>query len=126
MANCCRDLKTKNIMNINYELIALLVVCAFIIGCIVIHELRLEKKDLNYKKYLDSIKVGDTFEFSFVKDLSEDPFSSDYLNHKKYQCVITDIKKNTKGETWVKYKNLSNGEEKTEEIYIFAEHRNKI
>lgn len=53
----------------NYELIAVLVVGAFIIGCIVIYELRLEKKDSNYKKYLDSIKVGDTFELDFVKDL---------------------------------------------------------
>ena len=113
-------------MNINYELIAVLVVGAIIIGCIVIYDLHLTKKDSNYKKYLDSIKVGDTFELSFVKDLSEDPFSSDYLNHTKYQCVITDIKKNTKGETWVKYKNLADGEEKTEDIYTFAEQRNQI
>lgn len=56
-------------MNINYELIAVLATALFIIGCIVIHELRLEKKDSNYKKYLDSIKVGDTFELDFVKDL---------------------------------------------------------
>ena len=110
----------------NYELIAVLVVGAFIIGCIVIYELRLEKKDSNYKKYLDSIKVGDTFELDFVKDLPEDPFDSNSLNHTEYQCVITDIKKNTKGETWVKYKNLADGEEKTEEIYTFSEHRNKI
>lgn len=106
-------------MNINYELIAVLATAAIIIGYIVIHELRI-------KKYLDKIKVGDTFELDFVKNLTEDPFDSNSLNHKEYQCVITDIKKNTKGETWVKYKNLADGEEKTEEIYIFAEHRNKI
>ena len=110
----------------DYELIAVLATGLFIIGCIVINELRLEKKDSNYKKYLDSIKVGDTFELDFVKDLPEDPFDSNSLNHKEYQCVITDIKKNTKGETWVKYKNLADGEEKTEEIYTFSEHRNKI
>ena len=106
-------------MNINYGLIAVLATAAIIIGYIVIHELRI-------KKYLDKIKVGDTFELDFVKNLTEDPFDSNSLNRKEYQCVITDIKKNTKGETWVKYKNLADGKEKTEEIYIFAEHRNKI
>lgn len=113
-------------MNINYELITVLATSLFIIGFIVIHELRLEKKNSNYKKYLDSIKVGDTFELNFVKDLPEDPFDSNSLNHTEYQCVITDIKKNKKGETWVKYKNLANWKEKTEEIYTFAEHRHQI
>ena len=104
----------------NYELIAVLAVGAFIIGYIVIHEFRI-------KKYLDNIKVGDTFELDLVKDLKENPFDDNpIINRKEYQCVITDIKKNTKGETWVKYKNLANGEEKSEEIYIFAEHRNQI
>ena len=106
-------------MNINYELIAVLATALFIIGYIVIHELRI-------KKYLDRIKVGDTFELDLVKDLPENPFDSNSLNHKEYQCVITDIKKNTKGETWVQYKNLANEKEKTEEIYIVAEHRHKI
>ena len=63
---------------------------------------------------------------NIVKYLPEDPFDSNSLNHKEYQCVITDIKKNTKGEAWVKYKNLSNGEENTEEIYTFSERRNQI
>ena len=107
-------------MNINYELIVVLATGAFIIGYIVIHELRI-------KKYLDSIKVGDTFELDLVKDLQEDPFDSNPLiNLKEYQCVITDIKKNTKGETWVKYKNLADEKEKSEEIYTFAEHRHQI
>ena len=107
-------------MNINYELIAILAVGAFIIGYIVIHELRI-------KKYIDSIKVGDMFELELVKDLQEDPFDSNpIINRKEYQCVITDIKKNTTGETWVKYKNLADDEEKTEEIYTFAEYRHKI
>ena len=106
-------------MNINYELIAVLAVGAFIIGYIIIHELRI-------KKYLDNIKVGDTFELDLVKDLPEDPFDSNSLNRTEYQCVITDIKKNTKGETWVQYKNLADEEEKTEEIYTFSEHRHKI
>ena len=81
---------------------------------------------MRIKKYLDSIKVGDTFELDLVKDLPENPFDSNSINHTEYQCVITDIKKNTKGETWVQYKNLADEEEKTEEIYIFAEHRHKI
>lgn len=107
-------------MNINYELIAVLAVGAFVIGYIVIHELRI-------KKYLDNIKVGDTFESDLVKDLPENPFDNNPLiNRKKYQCVITDIKKNTKGETWVQYKNLDDEKEKSEEIYIFAEHRHQI
>ncbi len=106
-------------MNVNYELIAVLATAAIIIGYIVIHELRI-------KKHLDRIKVGDIFELNFAKDLTEDPFDSNYLNRTEYQCVITDIKKNTKGETWVKYKNLAGGEEKTAEIYTFAECRNQI
>ena len=107
-------------MNINYELIAVLAVGAFIIGYIVIHELRI-------KKYLDNIKVGDMFELDLVKDLPENPFDSNHIiNIKEYQCVITDIKKNTKGETWVQYKNLADEKEKSEEIYIFAEHRHQI
>ena len=107
-------------MNMNYELIAVLAVGAFVIGYIVIHELRI-------KKYLDNIKVGDTFESDLVKDLPENPFDSNpIINRKKYQCVITDIKKNTKGETWVQYKNLDDEKEKSEEIYTFAEHRHQI
>jgi hypothetical protein len=128
MENCCQDyLKIKIIIMI-FGLIAVFVTCGFVIGSIkyIIEELRIEKKDSDYKKYINSIKIGDTFELNIVKDLPEDPFDSNSLNHTEYQCVITDIKKNTKGETWVKYKNLSNWEENTEEIYTFAERRNKI
>lgn len=109
----------------NYELIALLVVCAFIIGCIVIHELRLEKKDLNYKKYLDSIMVGDIFELKLVDELREDPFY-DENESSKYRCVITDIKENLKGEKWVKFINHDGSIELTEEIHEFAESRKRI
>jgi hypothetical protein len=66
------------------------------------------------------------FELDLVKDLPEDPFDNNSLNHTEYQCVITDIKKNKKGETWVQYKNLSDNEEKTEEINTFAEHKHQI
>lgn len=111
-----------------FGLISILITCGFVIGSIkyIIEELRIEKKDSDYKKYINSIKIGDTFELNIVKDLPEDPFDSNSLNHTEYQCVITDIKKNTKGETWVKYKNLADGEENTEEIYTFAKRRNQI
>jgi hypothetical protein len=59
--------------------------------------------------------------------ISEDGFKTNFNRIPETDlAVITDIKKNTKGETWVKYKNLSNWEENTEEIYTFAERRNKI
>jgi hypothetical protein len=125
MANCCRDLKIKIIMNINYELIAVLATCLFIIGCIVIHELRLEKKESNYKKYLDSFMVGDIFELKLVDELRENPFY-DERESSKYRCVITDIKENLKGEKWVKFRNYNGGIEVTKEIQEFAERRKRI
>ena len=59
-----------------------------------------------YRKYIDSIRVGDIFEPNFVEDLDDDPFEekSDYSEYSK---VIIGIKKNNKGETWVKYKYLN-------------------
>ena len=62
-----------------------------------------------YQKHLDSISVGDIFEPNFiVKGLDDDPFKekSDYS---EYRNVIIDIKKNDRGETWVKYKRLKDG-----------------
>ena len=79
----------------DYGLIAESVTGVIAIVCMVINVFRLEKKDSNYKKYINSIKVGDTFELNLVKDLPEDPFDRNSLNHTGYQCVITDIKKNT-------------------------------
>ena len=114
-------------MNINYELIAVLATGLFIIGCIVIHELRLEKKNSNYKKYLDSIMIGDIFELKLVDELRKNPFY-DEKESSKYRCVVTDIKENLKGEKWVKFRNHEGygGIEITKEIQEFAENRKRI
>ena len=83
------------------------------------------KKSREYKEYIDSIKVGDIFVSNYV-DISDDPFveTPDYSEHSK---VIVDIKKNNKGETWVKYKLLKNGVvEFTEEIGEFAKTHKKV
>ena len=83
------------------------------------------KKSREYKKYIDNIKVGDVFVSNYV-DISDDPFveTPDYSEHSK---VIVDIKKNNKGETWVKYKLLKNGVvEFTEEIGEFAKSHKKV
>ena len=77
------------------------------------------KKSREYKEYIDSIKVGDVFVSNYV-DISDDPFveTPDYSEHSK---VIVDIKKNNKGETWVKYKwlKIDNGIEYTKELHEF-------
>ena len=112
-------------MNINYELIAVLATGLFIIGCIVIHELRLKKKNSNYKKYLDSIMIGDIFELKLVDELRENPFY-DEKESSKYRCVVTDIKENLKGEKWVKFINYDGSIELTKEIQEFAERRKRI
>ena len=79
------------------------------------------KKSREYKKYIDNIKVGDVFVSNYV-DISDDPFveTPDYSEHSK---VIVDIKKNNKGETWVKYKwlKIDNGIEYTKELHEFLE-----
>ena len=79
------------------------------------------KKSREYKEYIDSIKVGDVFVSNYV-DISDDPFveTPDYSEHSK---VIVDIKKNNKGETWVKYKwlKIDNGIEYTKELNEFLE-----
>jgi hypothetical protein len=56
-----------------------------------------------YKKYLDSIKVGDVFYYNYtiMYHLPENPFSNECIGYN--YMVIRDIKKNNKGETWVKY-----------------------
>ena len=65
------------------------------------------RHDMNYRKYIDSIKIGDTFGHNLFKfSGTDDPFSE---NHgiegfnPYYYVTILDIKKNHKGETWVKY-----------------------
>lgn len=113
-----------------------------IIGCLgslfvtlAVINLRNERKhDMNYRKYVESIQVGDTFGHNCFKfsDI-DDPFSENYdkLGFDSDHCVtILDIKKNTKGETWVKYcftRVLNESHcEWTDEINAFLRHRTRI
>lgn len=92
------------------------------------------KHDMNYQKYVESVQVGDTFGhdcFNFSN--TNDPFSEDYDMHgfDPDHCVtILDIKKNSKGETWVKYcftRVLNKHHcEWTEEINDFLKYRTRI
>ena len=56
-----------------------------------------------YKKYLDSIKVGDVFydNYAIMYHLPENPFTNECISYN--YMVIRDIKKNNKDETWVRY-----------------------
>lgn len=60
-------------------------------------------KDRQWRKYLDSIKVGDVFydNYAIMYHLPENPFTKECVSYN--YMVIRDIKKNNKGETWVKY-----------------------
>ena len=79
-----------------------------------------------YQEYIDSIKVGDIFVPNFIEDLDNDPFDErDYSS--EYSKIIIDIKKNKKGETWVKSKYLKyEDSETTEEIHRFVKTRRRI
>jgi hypothetical protein len=80
----------------------------------------------HYREYIDSIKVGDIFEPKFIEDLNMDPFD-EVIDYTEYNKVIIDIKKNNKGETWVKYRRLKNGGvEFTEEIHRFVENQKRV
>ena len=85
------------------------------------------KKSRRYQEYINSIRVGDIFEPDFVDDLYDDPFEEKF-DHSEYSKVIIDIKKNNKGETWVKYKYLmrDGGVEFTEEIHRFVECKKRV
>lgn len=79
-----------------------------------------------YQEYIDSIRVGDIFEPKFVEDLDDDPFEEEY-DYTEYSKVIIDIKKNNKGETWVKYKRMKDGGlEHTEEIHRFVQTQKRV
>jgi hypothetical protein len=61
---------------------------------------------MNYRKYVESIKIGDTFGHNSLKSDVNNPFSEDYNTSgfdPFYEATIVDIKKNHKGETWVKW-----------------------
>ena len=85
------------------------------------------KKSREYKEYIDSIKVGDVFVSNYV-DISDDPFDKN-SNYLEYCKIIVDIKKNYKGETWVKYRWLksgNDGKQFTEEIHNFVRSRKRV
>lgn len=84
------------------------------------------RKARRYQEYIDSIKVGDIFEPNFVEDLDDDPFEEE-VDSFEYRKVIIDIKKNNKGETWVKYKRVKDGGvEFTEEIHRFVKYKRRV
>lgn len=78
-----------------------------------------------YQEYIDSIRIGDIFKMNFVEDLNDDPFD-EVIDYTEYSKVIVDIKKNNKGETWVKYKRLNNDFEFTQEIHRFVKDHKRV
>lgn len=87
------------------------------------------------QEYVESIKIGDTFAHNRFKLYdTDDPFSENYGGlefNTEYYATIIDIKKNSKGETWVKYcftKNINNPNHGTwtEEINNFLRCRTRI
>lgn len=110
-----------------------------ILGCLIvilaiIDTRNTRKYNMNYRKYVKSIQIGDTFgndNFKF-SDI-DDPFSENYNTqgfNPQYYVTILDIKKNNKGETWVKYcftRRLNESHcEWTEEINNFLKYRTRI
>lgn len=94
---------------------------------------RKHKKD--YQEYVESIQIGDTFGHnSFKFSDVDDPFSKNYDTlgfNPDYEVTILDIKKNNKGETWVKYcftTNINNHDHCTwsEEINDFLKCRTRL
>ena len=81
-----------------------------------------------YQEYIDNIRVGDIFEPNFVEDLYDDPFEEyQDMDFSEYSRIIIDIKKNNKGETWVKYKRLKDGGvEFTDEIHRFVKYKKRV
>lgn len=71
-----------------------------------------------FQKFLDSIKVGDVFLNEHkMKLTATNPFKE--INPQDYYDVITEIKKNYRGITWVKYVD-ANKITHEEEISIFV------
>lgn len=92
------------------------------------------KQEKDYQKYVDSIKIGDTFGHNSFKFSDVDnPFSQNYGEMEFdpfYHATIVDIKKNHKGETWVKWcftRKLNEPHcEWTDEINDFLKYRTRI
>ena len=94
----------------------------------------IRKHNMNYQKYVESVKIGDIFGHDLFKfsDI-DDPFSINYntFGFDPDHCVtILDIKKNNKGETWVKYcftRNINRAYgEWSDEINKFLKYRTRI
>ena len=99
---------------------------ALIFVIYVIYEIRNGFKiHKEYQEYLKSIKVGDVFKLSFVYgNVRNDPF--DEKKEVEYMSIITDIKKNSNGVTWVKYTDLHSGEQLTDELDDFLLYRTRV
>jgi hypothetical protein len=111
-----------------------------ILGCLlitlaVLNIINDRKQKKEYQEYVESIKIGDTFGHDLFKVYDvDDPFSENYGTlgfDSRYYATILDIKKNNKGETWVKYcftKNINNPNHATwsDEINDFLKHRTRL
>lgn len=92
------------------------------------------KQENDYQEYVDSIQIGDTFGHDLFKFSNvDDPFSENYNASgfdPFYEATIVDIKKNHKGETWVKWcftRKLNEPHcEWTDEINSFLRYRTRI
>ena len=89
------------------------------------------KNTKEYNAYIESIKVGDEFEWQEDSDtIKTDPFVEE--DYSKKICVIADIKENDAGYKWVKYyykKYVIPGYEPTyftEEINAFVRRKKRI
>ena len=114
-----------------YVIIVMLTIVFITVGVL---EISTTRKYKNYQKFVESIRIGDTFGHDSFKfsDIG-DPFSENYGSDgfdPDYYVTILDIKKNTKGETWVKYcftRRLNESHiEWTDEINDFLRYRTRI
>lgn len=110
----------------NMEFLICLLPIALILWLLISDIVNDRQRTRRYQEYIDSIRVGDIFEPNFVNCLYDDPFVEEF-DYSEYSKVIIDIKKNNKGETWVKYRRLKNGGvEFTEEIHRFVENQKRV
>ena len=106
-----------------------------VVACITVFILESRKESKNtkeYDAYIESIKVGDEFNWQEEPDtIRTDPFVEKRDNGERI-CVIADIKENGAGYKWVKYyykKYFKPGYEPayfTDEIHSFVRYRKKI
>lgn len=125
---------------IAYTAAIIIYVIAGILGSLLavalaVHNTRNDRKqEKEYQKHVESIQIGDTFGHDLFKFSDvDDPFSKNYDTlgfNPEYEVMILDIKKNNKGETWVKYcftKYINDSNcVWTDEINNFLKHRTRI